>query len=218
MKVMTMTATPSTPAPQPTPSAVVRSAGLGKRIATLMRRRVQSAVTVILIVTGLGAWAVALVQPWVGHTGEPGLITVPTADLDADQIRAASSAEGWLPERRKPLVHNLSHNPFLAGAAAAEIDGPASQGSATETSESAPAAVPPSDADAARTPVEGMLDAVKGLRLEVTLVSPTGERWAVINGHNYREGDLIEGFRLLEIQEGKVKLEQGGVTCLLRMD
>jgi hypothetical protein len=40
----------------------------------------------------------------------------------------------------------------------------------------------------------------------------------VINGKDYHPGDRVEGLRLVEIQEGKVKLEQGGVTCVLRMD
>ena len=68
------------------------------------------------------------------------------------------------------------------------------------------------------TPARNILETIKGLRLEVTLTAPTGERWAVINGENLREGDTIAGLEIIEIQEGKVKLQRGGMSCLLRMD
>jgi hypothetical protein len=63
-----------------------------------------------------------------------------------------------------------------------------------------------------------ILEVVRNLRLEVTLITPAGERWAVIGGENYREGDTIAGMEIVEIQEGRVKLRQAGCTCLLRMD
>jgi hypothetical protein len=63
-----------------------------------------------------------------------------------------------------------------------------------------------------------ILEVVRNLRLEVTLITPAGERWAVIDGVNYREGDTIAGMEIVEIQEGRVKLRQAGMTCLLRID
>jgi hypothetical protein len=63
-----------------------------------------------------------------------------------------------------------------------------------------------------------ILSALKALRLEVTLVSPSGEPWAVIDGKDYRVGDTVGGMEIVEIGEGRVKLQRGAVTCLLRMD
>jgi hypothetical protein len=207
-KTMPMTA--AAPAPAANAAAEPRSAGgAGKRLAAMVRRRLQAVLTAVLVVAGLGAWAVALVQPWAGRSGDPGIITVPVAGLDADQIRSASSVEGWLPQRRTPPIQNLARNPFLSAGAPMADDGKA----VPEPAEAVevPAAV------SVRAPSE-ILALVKGLRLEVTLISPSGERWAVINGKDYHPGDRVEGLRLVEIQEGKVKLEQGGVTCVLRMD
>ncbi len=65
---------------------------------------------------------------------------------------------------------------------------------------------------------KAVLEAVKTLRLEVTLVAPGSPRSAVINGEEYHEGETISGFQIVEILEGKVKLQQAGVMCLLRMD
>lgn len=207
-KTLPMTAV--APAPTANAAAKPRSAGAaGRRLTATLRRRLQTVLTAVLVVAGLGAWAVALVQPWTGRSGDPGIITVPVAGLDADQIRSASSIEGWLPQRRKPPIPDLARNPFLAAGAPAADDGKAALLPAVPAD--APAAV------SGRAPSE-ILALVKGLRLEVTLVSPSGERWAVINGKDYHPGDRVEGLRLVEIQEGKVRLEQGGVTCLLRMD
>ncbi len=207
-KTMPMTA--AVPAPAANAAAEPRSAsGAGKRLTATVRRRLQAVLTAALVVAGLGAWGVALVQPWAGRSGDPGIITVPVGGLDADQIRSASSVEGWLPQGRTPPIRDLARNPFLSAGAPMADDGAAAPDPAEPVE--APAAV------SVRAPSE-ILALVKGLRLEVTLLSPSGERWAVINGKDYHPGDRVEGLRLVEVQEGKVKLEQGGVTCVLRMD
>lgn len=180
-----------------------------KRLTAVVRRRLQTAMTVVLIITGLGAWAVALVQPWAGRSGDPGIITVPLAGLDADQIRSASSVEGWLPVKRKPPTRELLRNPFLSSGQAREDGG--APGPRVDVPPEPPAPT------SGRGPSE-ILAVVKGFRLEVTLIAPNGERWAVINGKDYRQGDTVNGLQLVEVQEGKVRLEQSGVTCLLRMD
>jgi multidrug efflux pump subunit AcrA (membrane-fusion protein) len=78
-------------------------------------------------------------------------------------------------------------------------------------------AEPPAVSSTPTSPAQ-VLAVVRTLKLEVTLIAPTGERWAVINGATYREGDAIAGLEISEIQEGKVRLRQRDITCLLRMD
>jgi hypothetical protein len=183
---------PATPAETPRRSADRASA------ARRMLRRLKTVLTIGLIATGLSAWAAALVQPWTARGGSPGMV-----------IRAVSSEGERVPPRKKARLFELVRNPFLGQAQAAEtVPGPAAERPAS-----------PAPAQAAPAPKAAVvLAAVKLLHLDVTLTGPNGERWAVISGHDYREGDSIGALKLVEVQEGKVKLEQGGVVCLLQMD
>jgi len=181
----------------------------GKAAGDRMLRRLKTGLTIGLVLTGLGAWAAALVQPWAAHGGDPGVVTVPAPALSEERIRAVASEGERLPPRKTTQGCELVRNPFLGHAQAAEA------GPTPETPVPAPAAVAPTPA--APKPSE-VLAAVKALHLDMTLTGAGGERWAVINGHDYREGDSVGGLRLAEVQEGKVKLEQGGIVCLLQMD
>ncbi len=173
--------------------------------ATWRGRWIQTALTVGLLLTGVSAWALALVQPWTGRTGDPGIITVASgvnaaqvrsADVDIEQLVDGAGAAPPATLQRNPFVAVRTH-PAAPGAAKGQVP---------------PAGPAPGQA------AGQVLETVKGLRLEVILITPAGERWAVINARNYREGDAVAGMEIVEIQEGRVKLQQGGITCLLRMD
>jgi hypothetical protein len=164
-----------------------------------------------LVVTGVSAWALALVQPWIGHSGSEVAVA---AEIDAQKIRAVSADLVKLGnDDRGPLAPPPTRNPFVCEGASKGV---------TQKPAPAPAAVIPPKTVEVRTEPSGdaraMLEKIKALRLEATLLAPTGERWAVINGQNYREGEAVAGFRIIEIQENKVRLQQGGMTGLLRMD
>jgi hypothetical protein len=212
------------------------------RWATARGRWFQAFLTAILALTGLSAWALALVQPWTGRGGDRGMVTA-TGGIDSQKMRsAADEIERWLSEptaatprplRRNPFVDStagkasvmaaMSAEPLPAGGAAKHPGAQIGPTPAPAGDPSAHAAGDPS-AHAAGAPAplpvdpRAVLEAVKGLRLAVILIAPTGERWAVINGENYREGDAIAGLEIVEIQEGKVKLQRAGFTCLLRME
>ncbi|HUU09168.1 MAG TPA: general secretion pathway protein GspB [Phycisphaerae bacterium] len=178
------------------------------RWATARGRWIQAALTAGLLVTGLGAWALAVIQPWTMKTAGAHLVSL-AAGINPDQVRSAAVAiEELVDEHTTPAVRRLRRNPFVPVVAAAE------------TGRSGP---PPVPAAADQVGADGptpreILEKVKGLRLEVIVITSAGERWAVINGENYREGDAVAGLEIVEIQEGRAKLQQGGVTCLLRMD
>jgi len=174
------------------------------RWATARGRWCQTLLTAALIVAGVSAWALALVQPWTGRSGNYGIVTS-AEGMDTEKIRAASLTVENLFPAQAPAARPLARNPFAprAGQGAAGQEG-------GQSDKAPPAAL--------ATPARNILETIKGLRLEVTLTAPTGERWAVINGENLREGDTIAGLEISEIQEGKVKLRHGGTTCVLRMD
>ena len=179
--------------------------------ATARGRWCQTFLTAGLVVASVSAWALAIVQPWTGRTAEYGVVSV-AEGLDTGKIRAASGNVEKLFPDRATAVRPPARNPFAARAAhaaagreTARPENPRPDKAAAEAPERAP-------------DVKTTLEVVKGLRLEVTLTTPTGERWAVINGENLREGDTIAGLEIIEIQEGKVKLQRGGMSCLLRMD
>jgi hypothetical protein len=189
------------------------------RRATSRGRCVRIILTLGLLVTGLAAWALALVQPWAGHGSAYGQAA---AVLDADRIRAvAANLNRFAADEPRPLPAP-GRNPFVTvGAEGALAVRPAavptigdlgSPPAAVEPEKPAPATV------SAASDIKAVLAAVKALRLEVTLIGPTGQRWAIINGREYREGDFVAGFQVIEIQGDKVKLQQAGMTCLLRMD
>jgi hypothetical protein len=174
------------------------------RWVTARGRLCRAVLTAGLIVAGVSAWALALVQPWTGRSGNFGIVTI-AEGMDTGKIRAASVNVERLFPAQAPAARPLARNPF---APAAAQDATGQEGGPPDKAPSA----------ALATPARNILETIKGLRLEVTLTAPTGERWAVINGENLREGDTIAGLEIIEIQEGKVKLRHGGTTCVLRMD
>jgi len=221
------------------------------RWATCRGRWIKTLLTAALLVTGLSAWAVALVQPWTGRAPNWDVMTL-TSTVDAARVRAASAevlklVPAYVPPTPKPLRRNLFEGarpasalppaPPAAGAAAGvqglpgeggvptvcpPVGGPPLRGHVSGEWSSMPserraghAAV---DDQAVPVPPPQVLAVVKGLKLEIILITPEGERWAVINGASYREGDAVAGLEVVEIREGHVTLQQGGLTCLLRMD
>jgi len=181
------------------------------RWATVKGRWLQTVLTLGLLLAALGAWALALVQPWTVRAGDAGIVTI-ASGVDTQKIRAALEEVEHLclgpagdepqPVRRNPFAGSLSEPAADSRASAAEPEGPASRG----------------PVDAAATTPQAILDAVKALKLQVILLAPDQQRWAVINGKNYRRGDAVAGFEIVDIQETTVKLRQAGVTCLLRID
>jgi len=184
------------------------------RWATTPGRWVQVLLTAGLLLTGLSAWALALVQPWATLGGDPGAVSI-AEGLDTAKMRSMSAdGERACPEYQPPAPRALRRDPFAGAAARRAVLGGAATPASPSGAKSVPAAAPGAPTSAAAR----VLETVKTLRLEVTLVAPTGERWAVINGADYREGDAIAGLEIMEIQDGKVRLQQGGLVCLLRME
>jgi hypothetical protein len=178
--------------------------------------------TLGLLLAALGAWAVALVQPWTVQAGDPGVVTM-AAGVDTRRIRSASDEVERLfrspaGAELEPLRRNPFAGPWTEPAAdslapvATSLEDPARRGVAVAS----PASRGP--ADAAATTPQTILDAVKAIKLQVILLGPDQQRWAVINGKNYRRGDAVAGFDIVEIRETTVKLRQAGITCLLRID
>lgn len=197
------------------------------RWATCRGRWVKTVLTAALIVTGLSAWAVALVQPWTGRGGDVDFVGLGPG-VDEEKVRQASAeVQQIVSEHVPPSLRPLRRNPFEAVRAVASepaappvasgpVPGVRSPAEKAAAAKSVPAAtVPPPSSRAAPPKV---LETVRGLRLEVILITPAGERWAVINGESYREGDTVAGLEIVEIQEGRVRMQQAGTTCLLRMD
>jgi hypothetical protein len=178
------------------------------RWATARGRWCQTVLTACLVLAGVSAWALALVQPWTGRTGEYGIVSV-ASGVDTAKIRAAAGNVEKLFPGHAAEARTPTRNPFAPRTARAQA-APETWRPETHRPDAEPAAPAPT--------AKSILETIKGLRLEVTLTTPTGERWAVINGENLREGDTIAGLELTEIQEGKVKLRHGGATCVLRMD
>jgi len=219
-----------------TPVRATRYAGLlawfaGRqrgRWATCRGRWIKTLLTAALLVTALSAWAVALVQPWMGRSEDWDI--PPTGfGLDMEKVRSASAdVEKLLPQYVPPTPKPLRRNLF-EGARPVAASPPASPAArdvpapVRPEAESGPPAAkstvpePMSQAGPAPT-AKKVLETLKGLRLEVILMTPAGDRWAVINGESYREGDAVAGLEIVEIQEGRVRLQKAGMTGLLRMD
>ena len=188
------------------------------RWATARGRWCQMGLTLGLLLAALGAWAVALVQPWTVQAGDPGVVTM-AAGVDTRRIRSASDEVERL--FRSPAgaeLEPLRRNPFAGPWTEPAADGLAPV--ATLDGRGVAVASPASRGlvDAAATTPQAILDAVKAIKLQVILLGPDQQRWAVINGKNYRRGDAVAGFDIVEIRETTVKLRQAGITCLLRID
>ena len=186
------------------------------RWATARGRWVQTVLTSGLLLTGLTAWALALVQPWTAYPGDHGIVTFVNG-VDTARIRAASTdIEKLCRSRVGAPPQALGRNPFASPVGSDAISGRLEKGSDPLVGEKGSG---PSSERSEKAPDPlAILEVVRNLRLEVTLITPAGERWAVIDGVNYREGDTIAGMEIVEIQEGRVKLRQAGMTCLLRID
>jgi len=182
------------------------------RWATARGRWIQAVLTAALLVAGLGAWALAIIQPWTTKVVDRDAFAV-SAGVTPDRVRSATvGVDELVGEPAAPVPEPLQRDPFdHAGPTGIE----AVAGGPTWP---APAHAAAPDTAVGQPGPQEILERIKGLRLEVILIAPDGQRWAVINGQNYQEGDAVSGFRIAEIQEGRAKLQQGGVTCLLHMD
>jgi len=225
---MTGNATQPGAAPSPTRWGVLfawLAARPRGRWATARGRCVQTGLTASLLLAGLAAWALALVQPWTRPgRADRGIVTI-AGGMDTGKIRAAAADVERLCATAPAPVKPLRRNPFAPRVASAAPDRQPSATALPGVREPRQAAGgagrttdPAASAAKAAPAVQAVLEAVRGLRLEMILTTRAGERWAVINGRNLREGDRVAGLEIVEIQEGKVRLQQGGVTCLLRMD
>jgi hypothetical protein len=170
------------------------------RWATPRGRCVQTIATAGLLVTALGAWALAIVQPWPSHPACPSVdLTLPGPPWPKARPAPAVGAE--LLAAGAAALRPVRRDPFAAG------DRPAAGLGAKDADE-------PSAAEAAQE----MLEAVRRLRLGMTLVGPDGTCLAIIDGQECRQGDWVGGLEVVEVQEGRVKLRKGGMQCVLSMD
>jgi len=196
-------------------------AGTGGWWATRKRQWLKTFMTTLLLLAGLGAWALAVVQPWVVRPGDPGIVALPAVTVNPEKVRSvAREVEQLCREWKEAVVRPVRRNPFAAGRQGQEVSAvplePCEVGEPARAAASAQER-PPTHVGAVPEP-KALLAVLKALRLEMTLVAPGGERWAVINRTDYREGDTVAGMEIVEIREGEVKLQRGGVTCLLRMN
>ncbi len=173
-------------------------------------RWLHAGLTVALLVTGVAAWGVALVQPWQVRAADPGIVAVPGRPAP-ERVRAAARAgEDLAEEPSAPGPRPLRRDPFQPARA---------WGASAKAS--ADAGEPPRRPDAAgpgTVTAEQVVRVAKDLSLKATVHSPTGERWAVINGHTYREGDVVAGLTLVEVREDRATLQRAGMICILKMD
>jgi len=188
--------------------------------------------TATLLVAGLAAWALALVQPWKAHAADPGILAVAGQPAPQRVRAAAAEAEHLVDAVPMPPLPVLARNPFEtaeqdastaepgteaqenpSAAAGGFADGPRGD---TATGREVPADV---DGTASGAPTARQVaETVRGLELKATVRSTRGERWAVINNKVYRAGDEVAGLILVEIGENRATLRRGAVTCVLRMD
>jgi len=174
------------------------------------RRWLHAGLTVTLLVTGFAAWVVAIVQPWQVRAADLGMVPV-KGQPTPDRVRAAAlAAQDLVEEPGAADPRPLKRDPFQAARPWGAATGPSEAGC-----ESANDAQP---AGSRAVTAEQVVQVAKDLMLKATVHSPTGERWAVINGKTYREGDDVAGLTLVEVQEDRARLQRAGVTCILKMD
>jgi len=198
------------------------------RLGSGCGRRVRTALTAALVVTGLSAWALAVVQPWVGRGASMAMVSM-GGGVDAGRLRtAAVDFEKAISEnpalappslRRNPFGPAPSHPSQHKAAAGWDQAGMGGMGHEDEapSQQRAAASLDQAGMGAGPTP-KHLMETAKGLKVEMILTAPSGERWVVINGESYREGDAVAGMEIVEIQGTRIKLQHAGMTCLLRMD
>jgi len=165
---------------------------------------------VALLVAGVAAWALALVQPWEAQASDPGIVAVPGRPAPQQVQAAVQEAEHLFEEVAPAAAPALGRNPFKALRRAETPNGPPRSQMETGGRSASPDAGPVTAKEVAET--------ARGLHLKATIRSTRGERWAVINEKAYREGDEVAGLVLIKIGDDRATLRRAGVTCMLRMD
>ncbi len=177
-------------------------------------RPVRVTVTVVLILAALGAWALALVQPWLRQRADAAVVPFPALRFDARRL--CEPTDDLMDALAPPAAaaKAIRRDPFATAQAGPPPCWPAEAGVAS-------CAVADRAGDPcgeAATTTLAVMERARGLRLDMTVETDAGGRWAVIDGRRYREGDEVAGMAILEIRTGRVTLRQSGVTCLLRVE
>lgn len=82
------------------------------RWATARGRWIEAVLTAALLVAGLGAWALAIIQPWTSKTTDSGVFAV-SAGVTPDRVRSAAvEVEELVGERVAAMPALLRRNPF----------------------------------------------------------------------------------------------------------
>jgi len=183
--------------------------GTGRRRSD-RSRWLHAGLAAILLVAGVAAWALALVQPWKAQASDPGIVAVPGRPAPQQVQAAVQEAEHLLEPQRPPAPPALGRNPFTTPGWVGTPNDPPGPRPGTGGRAALPGAGPMTAKEAAET--------LRGLHLKATVHSRGGEQWAVINEKAYREGDAVAGLVLVEIGDDRATLRRDGVTCVLRMD
>ncbi len=215
---------------------------------TARRRWLHGALTAGLFLTGLAAWALALLQPWkVPATAA--VVPLQAPEPPGRVEAAAREAARLFQVPHPPALRPLPRDPFGGAGlgdlrreaspstrgpeAAAPPAGPASGSTAvprgdgpTVGGEAVGAGSGSGSAPASGGPsADAVARLVVGLRLEAVVLGPDGQGRAVIDGRVYRPGDRVadaEGtltnLVVEAIRADRVVLRWAGVTCVLPLD
>jgi hypothetical protein len=197
------------------------------RWATPRGRWIRTVATAGLLVTAVAAWALALIQPWTFHpVAAAAALALPVGP--PVRMRSSPPVNAELLAAGSAAVRPVRRDPFFLGEppgreTIADFGLRISDWPAKATPDPHAPAAKPSQIRNPKSPIASLaarevLDAIRRLRLEMTLVGPDGAAWAVIDGQEYRQGEVVGGLEIIEIQEGRVKLRKGEILCLLRMD
>jgi len=173
-------------------------------------RWLHAVLTVTLLVAGLSAWALALVQPWKAQAADPCIVAIHGQPAPQRVRAAAQEAEKLLEREVATALPTLGRNPFKTPGWAEAPRGASGPAPASPGGQASP--------DTGPVTAKQVAETVRGLTLKATVRSTRGERWAVINEKAYREGDEVAGLTLVEIGEDRAMLRRAGVTCVLKMD
>jgi len=204
---------------------------------TARRRWLHGALTVGLLLTGLAAWALALLQPWRAPA-TAAVVPLQAPEPPGRVEAAAREAARLFQVPHPPALRPLARDPFEGAR-----PGPTREGASPSAKEPDAAPPPPGPAaggealgaeavdggGAGPTPGRPSADAVArlvvGLRLEAVVFSPDGQCRAVIGERVYRPGDRVadaEGtltnLVVETIREDRVVLRWAGITCVLPLD